>query len=100
MDSSKSKESPDSDVLSEGSRYEPLCSVLLERMSESIAGVQIQEQNVVRPQSRMGWDRLHTADDGDLRSAPDARFGSQPQCRSPGRRPSDRCQQDAGNSAQ
>jgi hypothetical protein len=31
-------------IVSEGSRHEPFCTVLPEQMSESIAGVQIEEK--------------------------------------------------------
>ena len=57
-------------------------------------------RNVLSQQSRVGWDCLHTGDDRDLETTPDAaRFGSQCQQRSAGGWESERCQEDAANSA-
>ena len=57
-------------------------------------------RNVLSQQSRVGWDCLHTGDDRDLETTPDAaRFGSQCQQKSAGGWESERCQEDAANSA-
>jgi hypothetical protein len=51
-------------------------------------------------QSRVGWDCLDIADDRDLETTLDAaRFGNQRQQRSAGGGESERCQEDAANSA-
>src|SRR5271166_146643 len=86
--------------LYEGSRDEPFCTVLREQMREPVGSVQIEEKNAFSRQSRVHWDGLPTAGDGDLRTTLDpARFGTEAQPRSARDLASRECNKDAANSA-